>query len=176
MDILFAVLIVLAMVICWALNFFNLPGNWLVLGLAALYRFLVGSGGPSFGWQVVIILLLLATVGEILEFAAGAMGASRLGGSRRGAVMALGGSILGAVLGTMIGLPIPVVGPVIATLLFASLGALAGAMLGEQQSGRSWRESWNIGQAAFWGRLFGTLGKVLVGSVMVVVVAVALIV
>jgi hypothetical protein len=87
----------------------------------------------------------------------------------------LGGSIIGGVAGIFLGAPIPVVGSVIAALLLAGLGALLGAMLGESWKGRDLEVSWKIGKAAFWGRLFGTLGKVLVGCVMVVVVAAALV-
>ena len=38
------------------------------------------------------------------------------------------------------------------------------------------RQTWEVGKAAFWGRLFGTLGKVLVSSVMVAVVVVGLVI
>jgi hypothetical protein len=48
-------------------------------------------------------------------------------------------------------------------------------MLGELWAGKNLDASWRIGQAAFWGRLAGTLGKMLVGIVMVAVVVVALV-
>ena len=73
------------------------------------------------------------------------------------------------------GLPIPVVGSVVAILLFASGGALAGAMLGERWKGRDWESSWQVGHASFWGRLLGTVGKLAVGTMIVVVVAAALV-
>ena len=34
--------------------------------------------------------------------------------------------------------------------------------------------SWRIGKAALWGRLAGTLGKMLLGAVMIVVVVAAM--
>ena len=89
--------------------------------------------------------------------------------------MALAGSMVGAVVGVVVGLPIPLLGPVAAALVFGGLGALAGAMIGEQWKGRTLDKSWQVGKAAFWGRLLGTTGKVMIGSVIVVVVAVALI-
>jgi uncharacterized protein len=85
--------------------------------------------------------------------------------------MALAGSLIGAIVGMVIGLPIPLVGSVVATVLLASVGALIGATLGERSQGRSFDESWRIGQGAFWGRPFGTLGKAGVGAVMIAVVA-----
>jgi hypothetical protein len=66
------------------------------------------------------------------------------------------------------------VGNLIAVILFASVGALGGAMLGEYWKGRDWHTTWKVGQAAFWGRLAGTVGKIAVGSVIVVLVLAAL--
>ncbi|MBW3599965.1 MAG: DUF456 family protein, partial [Planctomycetes bacterium] len=80
------------------------------------------------------------------------------------------------VLGAVVGVPIPVIGPIVGALLFASLGAMGGAMLGEHWKGRTMEEGLQVGQAAFWGRLFGTLGKMMCGAVMLVVVVVALVV
>ena len=42
-------------------------------------------------------------------------------------------------------------------------------MYGEWTDGRSWRENWTIGHAAFWGRTFGTIGKVSAGLVIVLI-------
>jgi hypothetical protein len=100
---------------------------------------------------------------------------AKAGGSRHGAVLALIGSMIGAVAGVAIGLPIPLVGPLVAALVFGGLGALGGAMIGEQWKGRQLDMSWQIGKAAFWGRLLGTTGKLIIGSVIVAVVAVALV-
>jgi uncharacterized protein YqgC (DUF456 family) len=102
------------------------------------------------------------------------MGVSKTGGSRRGAVMALAGSILGGILGVVIGLPIPLVGSVVAAVFFAGLGAMAGAILGEISAGQKLGASWRIGKAALWGRLAGTLGKILLGAVMILVVVAAM--
>ncbi len=100
---------------------------------------------------------------------------NRAGGSRRSAVLALVGSLAGGATGVLVGVPIPLVGPLVAAVLFAGLGALAGAMLGESWKGRSLDQSVRVGKAAFWGRLFGTLAKTLIGAVMVVVALAALV-
>jgi uncharacterized protein YqgC (DUF456 family) len=123
----------------------------------------------------VIAAAICAVAAEILEFAAGALGAKRAGGSRRGTIMAVVGSMIGAVLGAIIGLPIPIIGSVLAAILFAGMGATAGAMYGEWTDGRSWKESWAVGHAAFWGRTFGTLGKVSVGAIIVLIAIMAVI-
>jgi uncharacterized protein YqgC (DUF456 family) len=120
-----------------------------------------------------LALLVLAALGELVEFAAGAVGAAKAGGSRRGAALALVGSLMGGLFGLFVALPVPLVGPIIGALLFGGLGALGGAVLGEQWKGRDLDESLRIGHAAFWGRLFGTLGKVLAGAVMIAVLLVA---
>ena len=159
----------------WMLTLLGGPGNWLMLLAVALYAWLVPEDAAlTIGWGVVIALLVLAAVGELLEFLAGALGATQGGGSKRAAVLALVGSIFGGAVGLFVGVPIPVVGPFVAALLFAGLGAFVGAVLGEQWAGRSLDESLDIGKAAFLGRILGTLAKTLLGSVMVVVGTLAL--
>jgi uncharacterized protein YqgC (DUF456 family) len=177
MSIVWAVLLIVAAIVMWALNFVGLPGNWLVLASAASYAYFVPSEARTgISWWSVGALLGLAVAGEILEFAAGALGASKAGASRRSAVMAVGGSLAGGLLGLFVGLPvpIPVIGPLVSALLFASLGAWGGAVLGEQWKGKDLDESIRVGHAAFWGRLFGTLGKVLMGAMMIVVLLITL--
>jgi uncharacterized protein YqgC (DUF456 family) len=127
------------------------------------------------GWVVVIVVLGLAILGEIIEFLAGAAGVAQTGGSRRGAVLALVGSVMGGILGIFVGLPIPLIGSMLAALLFGGLGALAGAMIGETWAGRNLEDSLRVGHGAFWGRLLGTLGKILLGSVMIAVVIAAIV-
>jgi hypothetical protein len=175
MSVLWAALLILAAIVLWALNFFSLPGNWLLLAAAVLYAYLIpDETRTDISWWTVGGLLVLALLGELIEFAAGALGAAKAGASRRGAVLALGGSLLGGVFGLFVALPIPVIGPIVGALLFGSLGALGGAVLGEQWKGKDLDESIRVGHAAFWGRLFGTLGKVLAGAVMIAVILVTL--
>ncbi|HJN10374.1 MAG: DUF456 domain-containing protein [Pirellulaceae bacterium] len=177
-EVIWALLFLLAVVICWAVNIAGLPGNWMVAGLAALYSFLVADDlRADVGWIVVVVLLILALLGELIEFAAGAVGTTSAGGSKRGAALSLLGSLIGGFVGIPVGalIPIPVVGFVIGVLFFASLGALVGAVMGEQWKGRDMEEALRIGNAAFWSRLAGTLGKIGVGAVMVAVLIAALI-
>ena len=119
-------------------------------------------------------MVVLAALGELLEFLAGALGVTKAGGSRRGAILALVGSLAGGIVGLFVGLPIPVVGPIVGAMLLAGAGAFAGAVLGEQWKGRSFDDSWRIGKAAFWGRLLGTVVKTAIGAVMVGATIVAL--
>lgn len=86
------------------------------------------------------------------------------------------GSFVGGILGAVVGLPIPVAGPVIGVLLFAGSGALVGAVAGEYSVRRELKGSLKVGAAAFWGRIFGSVGKSLIGGVMVVLYLVSLII
>ncbi len=177
MAFLAAILLILVLFVSLLMTVVGLPGNWVMVTAAALYAYIMPSTSRAdFGWPVVLALVILAAVGELLELAAGALGVARSGGSRRGAVMALAGSILGALIGMTIGLPIPLIGSLLAALLFAGVGALIGAMLGEHTAGRGLGDTWRIGKAAFWGRLLGTLSKSLVGVLMLAAVVIALIV
>jgi uncharacterized protein YqgC (DUF456 family) len=170
-----ALLLVIALAICWCLTLVGLPGNWLMVASAAIYALLLPpSWRTDIGWWTVALLAVLAVLGEVIEFAAGAWGAARAGGSKRAAVLALLGSIAGGLVGVVVGLPIPVVGPLIAAVLFAACGATAGAVVGETWKGRGLDEGLQVGKSAFWGRLLGTVGKFIVGSVMIVTAVVAL--
>ncbi|EMI44470.1 DUF456 domain-containing protein [Rhodopirellula sp. SWK7] len=169
-----AVLLVLVCVAAWLLNLIALPGNWLAVLAMGIYAWLgPETGRGHVGVVAVGAAFLAGVVGELVEFAAGAVGASRAGASRRGTIMAIAGSVVGAILGGIIGLPIPVLGPVLAALLFGGIGATAGAMLSEWQDGKSWRENWRIGRAAFWGRTTGVVGKMIAGLVIVLICVIA---
>jgi hypothetical protein len=171
-----AILLPLVLIAAWLLTLVGLPGNWIMVGVVVLYALLVPDDRRvDVGWPVVAVLVGLAVVGEIVEFGAGAAGTSRAGGSKRGAAMALLGSIVGGVAGLFVGLPIPVVGSFVGALLFAGAGAFLGALIGEYWEGRTMEDSVPIGVGAFWGRLLGTLAKTMVGAVMIVVTVVALV-
>ena len=172
-----AILIVMGCVLAWATNLISVPGNWICVAFLACYVWLgPDQGRAMIGGVTLVAAFVLALLGEIIEFIAGAVGARRAGASRRATVLAMIGSVIGAVVGALVGLPVPVLGPVLAAMLFGGLGATAGAMYGHYSDGKPWRESWTIGHAAFWGRTVGTAGKLLTGMLLVVVVIVAVLV
>ncbi len=175
MEFLYAALLIVVLLSGCVLTLLAMPGNWLMVAAAAFYAWLApGEGRLTIGWEVVGVLLILAVVGEALEFLASALGAARAGGSKRGAILAMAGSMVGALVGVFVGIPVPVVGPILAALLFAGLGAFAGALLGEIWKGRKLEKSWQVGKAAFWGRVLGSMAKTAVGAVMVVVTIAAM--
>jgi len=168
-----AVILVLMNVTAWLTNSLSIPGNWLIVGFTALFVAMVPPEAErGIGWVGVGVLAFLALMGEVIEFAAGAAGAGSRGGSRRGMGLAIVGTMIGSIGGAFVGLPVPVVGPVLGALAGGALGAFAGAWVGEIWKGRTLRDGFDIGTGAMIGRLFGTAGKLVVGAVMVVVVAV----
>jgi uncharacterized protein len=165
LDISVSLLLSLLAVTCCAANILGLPGNWVLVCISLLCSWWVPESRCwQVSWLFTGLILTVAAVGEILEFAASAVGASRLGGSKRGTVLALAGSIAGALLGLVVGSPIPIVGNVVASLLLGGAGAFCGALVGERWAGKDWNESIEIGEAAFWGRLMGTMGKAVCGT------------
>lgn len=177
MPYLLALCYTLLLLIAWASNFVTLPGNWMLVAIAALTAWL----GPSTtvarsSWIVVAVLAALAALGEILELFASAGNAARLGGSRRGTLLSIAGAMIGSLLGAIVGLPIPIplIAPAIAAVFGGAIGAFLGALAGEHWKGRPLQEGMNIGRAAFFGRFLGTAGKLLVGAIMVVISAIDL--
>ena len=164
-----AIVVVLLMVVFWVTNLIGLPGNWLMLLTAVCYWGATWSNETvlAITWVTIVALALLAFVGELAEFLASSGATHGAGGSRRSVALALVGSIVGGIVGLFVALPIPIVGPLIGALLLGGLGAFAGASLGEKWAGSDTDKSLKVGQAAFWGRILGTIGKTAFGLVMV---------
>ena len=176
MSILATILLTLVLAASWLAQVVGLPGNWLIVIAVAIYAWaLPPEAGAAIGWYVVIALVVVALLAEAAELAAAALGVSKAGGSRRGALLAILGSIVGGIIGAIVGLPIPLVGSLVAAVVFGGLGALVGAMAGESWKGRDFDSSLEIGKAAFVGRMLGTAAKMVAASIMVVVTLFALV-
>jgi uncharacterized protein YqgC (DUF456 family) len=173
MEYVFWLLLILVLGLGWSLTLFGLPGNWLMVVSLAVFAaaFPEQETGPGLNWETVAILAGLAVLGEVLEFLSGAATVTR-GGSRRGAVLAMVGSLVGSAVGAAIGAPFLIGLPVV-IVLGACLGAMIGAALGETWKGRSGQVAVEIGKAAFWSRLFGSLAKLMIGGVILAVGAIA---
>jgi uncharacterized protein len=158
--------------IAWLTTLLGLPGNWLIAGFAAFFAWLVSHElDRGITWKTVAVLAGLAVLGEVVEFAAGAAGAARQGASKRGVALAMIGAVVGSILGLGIGTPIPVLGSFFMALLGGAAGAFFGAYLGEAWKGRPHDARVAAGRGAFSGRIWGTVGKLAVGAVMLVIVA-----
>jgi uncharacterized protein YqgC (DUF456 family) len=147
---------------CVFLVVIQLPGGWVLLGLALFIeyadRWYIPAEGDrqTFPWWLLGVNLGLLIVGEIIEFIAGMAGAKKGGATRRGAWGALIGGILGAFVFTPVFFFVPFVG----TLLGAILGTFVGAIVGELTApqttiGGSMRPAWG----ATVGRVVGTVAK-----------------
>ena len=95
------------------------------------------------GWITLTVLGLLTLIGFIVDFAASAMGAKRVGASAR----AVWGAVIGTVVGLFFGIPGLILGPFI--------GALIGEITVHGKIGTAGR----VGVATWIGLLFGTLFK-----------------
>jgi uncharacterized protein len=167
------IVLVLAMVAAWAATLFALPGNWAIVGLAALFALIFPAGeGHGLRWLAVGIAAGLALIGEVVELSAGAAGARRSGASRMSAVYALIGTVVGSIFGATVTIPIPIVGPIIGALGGGAIGAFGGAFLGETAIGRDVSQSTAAGTGAMIGRVIGAVGKLGIGAAMIVVIVV----
>jgi uncharacterized protein YqgC (DUF456 family) len=170
-----AVLFVVLNICAMLTNLFTLPGNWIIAVFTVVFALLVhDSAGMGLNWWCVGVVLGLAILGEVMEFAAGAAGAAKLGGSRRGMVLAVAGAMAGSVVGAFFGsaIPVPLIGNLIGAVFGGAVGAFGGAYAGESWKGRSESHGFAVGKAAMIGRVLGTVGKLGIGAIMVVVTAI----
>jgi uncharacterized protein YqgC (DUF456 family) len=162
----YAVVLTLLNVGLWFGILFNLPGTWLMVLFPVILEWWK-PGQFMFSWTVLLVAAGFAALGEVLEFALGAAGSRQAGGSRLAAGLAMVGGFVGGIMGTA--LPVPIVG----TLFGACLGAFAGALGGDLWVGRPLFQSLKAGQGAAAGRFWGTVAKLAVGAVIVVILAIA---
>jgi uncharacterized protein YqgC (DUF456 family) len=151
---------------CWIGILFNLPGTWLMVLITALLKW----WQPAYvlvSWTVLMVAAGLAVLAEVLEFVLGAAGSRHAGGSKRGAALAIVGSLVGGIMGTA--LPVPIVG----TVIGACLGAFAGSLIGDLWAGRPLFPSFEAGWGAAVGRFWGTVVKLAIGAIIVVILAIA---
>ncbi|TWT64061.1 DUF456 domain-containing protein [Rubinisphaera italica] len=166
-----ATLLLIFNMTAWLSTLLTLPGNWLLVLFTGIYVFFLPADmEPRISWTVAIVVLVLAILGEIVEFFAGAHGAAKQGGSRRGIVLAILGAIIGSMTGAIVSMPIPIIGPLIGALVGGAIGSFAGAWVGEHGTGRTSAERYAIGQGAMMGRLLGTAGKLVIGVIMLLLV------
>ena len=161
------VLLILVNVIWLVLVLFGLPGNWLIVTSTCLFAWWRWEDGV-FSIYTLIVIGVLAGLGELFEFLGGMRGAKRAGASWQGSIAALAGAIAGAILGTFM-IPMLFLG----TVLGACIGAGLGAWAVEVSRGRKMEESVRCGLGAGLGELLGITAKVTAGIIIWLTVAVA---
>ncbi|MFO0857490.1 MAG: DUF456 domain-containing protein [Phycisphaerales bacterium] len=151
-----------------ALTAITLPGNWLIV----LWAFIIKLSQPEVvSWWSLVALVALAGLGEGLEFLASALGASKAGGTKHGAIGAMLGSLVGAIVGIVV--PPPIVGSIVC----AALGAATGAVVGERYiNKRSWQESGKVAAGAAIGRVIAMFAKILIAAIMSLLLCLAVVV
>jgi uncharacterized protein YqgC (DUF456 family) len=130
----------------------GLPGLWVMVAAALLYAWYTSF--QYIGLWTLVILIVIATIAEVIEFMAGSAGAKKAGGSRRAAWGALIGGLLGAFLLTI---PIPIIG----TTIGLCFGVFVGALLGELTVRDDTAHSIRVGLAATKARIYAILIKLL---------------
>jgi uncharacterized protein len=137
---------------------FGLPGLWvIVLGIVG-YGWLTDFQTLSAGFMILVVVL--AILGEVFEAWIGFRYAQRYGGSRR----AGWGALVGGLVGAIVGVPIPIIGSVIGGFV----GAFIGAALFEYSAARKSAGAVKAGWGAVLGRAAAAAGKMGLGIVMVV--------
>jgi hypothetical protein len=143
---------------------FGLPGTFIILGASVLYGWY--GGFSEITVRVIIILVVLALAGELIEFLLGILGSKKYESSNRAIV----GSIIFGIIGAVMGAPFFFgIGAVIG----AFAGAFAGAILMELSQGKKMDEAIKSGWGAFLGRVAGTISKGAVGIAMIVITVLA---
>jgi uncharacterized protein YqgC (DUF456 family) len=127
----------------------TLPGIPLIFGGVWLIAGVDGYRHVGLWWLLGIGFV--GAVGLTMDLLAGALGAKRVGASRR----AIWGALLGTVIGLFFGLPGLLLGPFL------------GAVLGELAAGNSVLRSTHVGMSAWVGLICGTIIKLVASVTMV---------
>lgn len=108
-------------------------------------------------WLPLVVLGLLTALSFVIDFAATALGAQRVGATR----LAIAGALLGTVVGVFLGIPGLILGPFV------------GAVVGEMISHGKVEQATRAGLATWMGLIFGTLSKLALVFAMLGVFALA---
>ncbi len=174
-----ATLFVLIGLACLVLVVLQLPGGWIMFGIAVVIElidtwYLPDDSPWTFSLWVLVVGLVLLCIGELIEFLGSLLGAKRGGASRAGSWGALLGGVIGALALAAPMTIIPGIGTIFGALLGAIVGSFLGAVLGEMGVTRNtMRGSMKPAVWAAIGRILGSTGKVAVTVVLWVLLSVA---
>jgi uncharacterized protein len=148
-----------------ALTLVRLPGPWLLVGAATVYSWHYDWAKPA--WQVLIVIVVMAVIGEVLEMAASAFAAGKAGASRRAMLSALVGGVVGMF---VFSVPLPIIG----TILGGALGCFIGAAIGEWSTRKHVGHVARVGLFAATGQVVGAVVKIMVVLMMFATTVIAL--
>lgn len=124
---------------------------------------LLGAWAEGFvrvGWVALVVLGMLTLLSLLVEAAAAALGARRVGASRA--------AVLGAAVGALLGF----FGGIVGILVGPFIGAVAGELLARPDATRAMR----VGMGAWVGFILGTVAKVAIAFMMLGIFIAALII
>ncbi len=145
---------------------FGFPGTFIILADSLLYGWY--GGFKDITYKVILILIILAIVGEVVEYGLGILGAKKRGATKS-AIIA---SIVGGIAGAIIGMPF-LFG--IGSIIGAFLGAFGGAFLLEYLQGKGVDQAIESGWGALLGRVGGAISKGFIGIMMIVITIVSVV-
>lgn len=157
MQELYAALFLGALFLTLGLHVFSLPGNWAMLGLMLLWKWMHPE--MSEGWGFFVLLGGIAGVGEGVQFLSQVWSVKRYGGSGRGNW----GSIIGSIAGALLGAPF-FFG--VGAIPGAFIGAYAGGLIGELSLRRPLAEAHHSAVGALFGTFLGVVSKFGLGVLM----------
>lgn len=161
MEIIVFVLFLLFAVLGLVTHIFGLPGNFIILADAFLFSWYLDFDKVPF--NIFLILIGLALLGELIEFLLGLIGAKKYKSSNRAVV----GSIILGIVGAIWGAPFLFgVGSVIGAFVGAFIGAFFVELILEKNLDQALDSGWG----SLIGRVGGTISKVLIGVIMIVLV------
>lgn len=145
---------------------FGFPGNFLILADAVLYGWY--GGFKEITVKIVIVLIVLAILGEVFEFVLGVIGSKK----HKSSTEAILGSIVGGILGAIWGAAF-LFG--IGSIIGAFVGAFAGAFIVEYVRIRNIDQALRSGWGAFVGRVGGTVTKGMIAMTMISIAVISVI-
>ncbi len=141
------------------LTLLGLGGNFIIVGLGLIHALITGFDPIT--WQLLLIMLGMAVLGEIVESVLGVVYVAKKGATRYGVLGAFLGGLAGAALGSSV---VPVIGTVIGSFI----GAFGGAVIGEYMREQRTEESMRIGWHAFAGKMLASGFKFALALAMIV--------
>ena len=138
----------------------GLGGTFVILGVGVFTGFLTNFARVE--WLTLVILGILAVIGEIIESILGMFTVRKFGASRAAMLGTFFGGLAGGAAGT--GLV-----PIIGSLIGAFAGAFLGAVVGELIHRRKLEPSLRAGWWAFVGRVVATTIKFEIGVLMIII-------
>jgi uncharacterized protein len=159
-------LLALSALLTLPLNALGLPGTWVFLAGASLWKTL--DPACPVAWWALGAGFAIALVAELLEWTLSSRYTAKYGGSRR----AGWGALLGGIVGAVVGVPVPVLGSLVGSFVGAFVGALVAEYSVRPDESHAGRVAWG----ALVGRVVAAAMKVGLGFVVAVLVVASTIV